>query len=67
MVGNQAVSENIEKEPGAGVDDGLDKGVSVSGLVKDGLSTIATVQDVVPHAADGRPGSSWHPTVLMQA
>jgi hypothetical protein len=53
MVGHQAVSENIEREPGAGVDDGLDKGVIAAGLVKDGLSTIITVNDPVSHAADG--------------
>jgi hypothetical protein len=46
--------------------DGLDKGVIVSGLVKDGLSTITTVEDVVPHPDDGRSGSSWHPTIIKQ-
>jgi hypothetical protein len=64
VVGHQAVSEDIQREPGAGIADGLDKGVIVSGLVKDGLSTITTVEDVVPHPADGRSGSSWHPTII---
>jgi hypothetical protein len=53
MVGHQAISEDIEREPGAGVDDGLDKGVLVFGRVKGGLSTIIAVNDLVPHAAAG--------------
>jgi hypothetical protein len=67
VVGHQAVSEDIQREPGAGIADGLDKGVIiVSGLVKGGLSTITTVEDVVPHPADGRSGSSWHPAIIKQ-
>jgi hypothetical protein len=34
--------------------------------VKDGLSTITTVEDVVPHPADGRSGCSWHPAIIKQ-
>jgi hypothetical protein len=67
VVAYQAVSEHTKREPGAGVDDGLDKGVIVFGLVKDGHSTITTVEDVVPHPTDGRSGSSWHPTIIKHS
>jgi hypothetical protein len=65
--GHQAVSEDIQRKPGAGVDNGIDKGALVPGLVKDNLSTIATIEDVIPHAADGIAGSSWHAAILKQA
>jgi hypothetical protein len=64
VVGHQAVPEDIQREPGARIADGLDKGVIVSGLVKDRRSTITTVEDVVPHPADGRSGSSRHSTII---
>jgi len=52
VLGHQAVSEDIQREPGAGVDDG----VIVSWLVEDGLAAVAAVENVVPHAAHGRFG-----------
>jgi hypothetical protein len=53
VIGHQVVAENIQKEPGARVDSGTDKGALVPGLVKDNLSTIDTIEDVRPPAADG--------------
>jgi hypothetical protein len=38
--------------------------VIVSGRVKGRLATITTVNDLVPHAAGRRSGSSWHPIML---
>ena len=67
VVGHQAVAENVQKEPGEGVDNGVDKGAPVPRLVKRNLSKIATMEDVIPHAADGIAGSSWHAAILKQA
>jgi hypothetical protein len=67
VVGHQAVAEDIQRETALDVDDGLDKAVTVPGPVKDGLSTITTVEDIVSHAADGSSGSSCHATILKQA
>jgi hypothetical protein len=67
VIGHQVVAENIQKEPGARVDSGTDKGALVPGLVKDNLSTIDTIEDVRPPAADGIAGSSWHAAILKQA
>jgi hypothetical protein len=61
------IAEDIQREPGVGVDDGLDKGAIVFGLVKDGLSAITTIEDVIPLAADGSSGSSWHASRIKQA
>jgi hypothetical protein len=66
LVGHQAVPEDIQGEPGAGVDDGLDEGVIVPGLVEDRLAAVAAVENVLPLAANGGSGSSWHAIMVKQ-
>jgi hypothetical protein len=66
-VGSRLSCIEPKKGEHAGIDDDLDKGIKVSRIVKDCLSTIAVVEDVIPHAADGSSGSSWHATILKQA
>jgi hypothetical protein len=66
-LGHQAVPDDIHGNPGAGVDDGLDAGVVVSGLVENCLAAVAAVVDVIPHAANGGSGSSWHAIGVMDA
>jgi hypothetical protein len=60
VVRHQAAPEDIPGKPGAGVDDGLDEDVVVTGLVEDSLAAVTAVEDVIPHAASGGSGSSWH-------
>jgi hypothetical protein len=65
IVRHQTVPEHIHGKPSAGVDDGLDEGVVVAGLMEDGLAAVAAVEHVIPHAANSGSGSSWHGTIVM--
>ena len=62
----QTVPEHIHGKPSAGVDDGLDEGVLVAGLMEDGLAAVAAVEHVIQHAANRGSGSSWHAKIAMK-
>jgi hypothetical protein len=47
MVGHQAPTQDPHRQPLFGVDEELEKGVEVFGLVKHRGPAVATVQDVV--------------------
>jgi hypothetical protein len=64
MVRHQTVPEHIHGKPNAGVNNGLDEGVLVTGLMEDGLAAVAAVEHVIPHAANRDSGSSWHATIV---
>jgi hypothetical protein len=64
MIRHQTVPEHIHEKPSAGVDDGLDEGVEVAGLMEDGLAAVAAVEHVILHAANRSSGSSWHATIV---
>jgi hypothetical protein len=51
MVRHQTEPEHIHGKPNTGVDDGLDEGVLVAGLMEYGL---AAVEHVIPHARQQR-------------
>jgi hypothetical protein len=52
MVRHEAVPEQINGYAPAPLSHCLDKSIKVGRLVKDGLSTVAPVQSVVPHPTD---------------
>jgi hypothetical protein len=57
MVGQQSVSQRIHGKPSAGVNDDLDEGVVVTGLMDDGLAAVAATEHVITHAAHRSSGS----------
>ena len=60
VVRHEAVAQDIQWDMPFGINNGIDKRVIVSRLVKDGLLTVAPVQGVVNHPTDGSTRSSWH-------
>ena len=61
VVGHQAIAEEIGREPGVGVADGLDEGVEAGLLAEDLIAAIAAVEHVTPGTGDGSPGDHEHP------
>jgi hypothetical protein len=64
MVGHQTVPQHIHGKPSAGVNDGLDESVVVTGLTEDGLAAVAAIEHVIPHAAHRGSGSSRHTLIV---
>lgn len=66
MIRHQAEAEDLERMADFGLSKQLKEGSIVSGLVKDGGSTIATVQDVVRVSGSLSPRNARHRTCTIR-
>ncbi len=48
VVGHEAIAEQVDRQAGACVDDRLDEGIVIAGLVENGLAAVAPIDGVVP-------------------
>jgi hypothetical protein len=60
VLGHEAKSEESHRNAFAGVSRQLEEGTLISVLVKDGASSVASVEDVVAATTPGSPSSAWH-------
>jgi hypothetical protein len=66
MVGHQAVSQEVDVQTGAAIGHGPDEGVVIDRAVKDGLSAISAIEDVIPSAGDRGSSGSGHISTYQQ-
>ena len=66
VVGHQAVTQEVHREPGGGVAHGVDEGVVVRRLVEDLGAAVAAVEDVIPCVGDRSSCSPGHATRVSE-
>ena len=65
VVGHEAIAEQVHRQAGACVDDRLDEGVVIAGLVEDSLAAVAPIEGVIPHATDRGASGSRHAIMIV--
>ncbi len=67
VVGHEAIAEQVDRQAGACVDDRLDEGVVIAGLVENGLVAVASIEGVISHATDRMSIKAYVPGFLSSS